>query len=61
MRLDKGDRVVSVVCHDRAAPPLVVDADGVEHRFHLPEPAHRAQKGRKVLKRFKVAELAVKG
>jgi hypothetical protein len=34
-----------------------VDEEGRAHRFHLPEPAHRAQKGRKALKRFKVVQL----
>ena len=60
MRLDKGDRLVSAVAHDRAHAPHALADDGTEHRFQLPEPAHRAQKGRKALKRFKVTELVVK-
>ena len=58
MRLDKGDRVVGTVCHDAAHTPFALADDGSERHFHLPPIAHRAQKGRKTLKRFKIAELA---
>ena len=57
MRVDKGDRLVGAVCHPLDQPPIAVADDGSERRFHLPEVAHRAQKGRKALKRFKPAEL----
>jgi DNA gyrase subunit A len=57
MRVDRDDPLVSAACHPLAAPPAAVDDEGVTHRFHLPEVAHRAQKGRKALKRFKVVEL----
>ena len=57
MRLDKGDRLVGAVCHALDSPPIAVAEDGSERRFHLPEIAHRAQKGRKALKRFKPTEL----
>jgi DNA gyrase subunit A len=59
MRLDKDDRLVSAVCHPADNPPVAVDVDGTEHRFNLPEPAHRAQKGRKAIKRFKLAALTL--
>jgi DNA gyrase subunit A len=58
MRLDNDDRLLGAVCHRHDTPPVAVDEDGTEHRFNLPEPAHRAQKGRKVIKRFKLSELA---
>ncbi|MBP1686024.1 MAG: topoisomerase (ATP-hydrolyzing) [Deltaproteobacteria bacterium] len=57
MRVDKGDRLIGAVCHTADSPPIAVAEDGSERRFHLPESAHRAQKGRKVLKRFKPTEL----
>ena len=57
MRVDKGDRVVGVLTHPRERVPIAVAEDGSERRFHSPPLAHRAQKGRKVLKRFKIAEL----
>jgi hypothetical protein len=57
MRLDKDDRVVGAVCHPLDRAPIAVDEEGNERRFHLPEAGHRAQKGRKALKRFKPAEL----
>ncbi|MFI5396190.1 MAG: DNA topoisomerase (ATP-hydrolyzing) subunit A [Candidatus Binatia bacterium] len=57
MRVDKGDRLIGAVCHAADSPPIAVAEDGSERRFHLPEPAHRAQKGRKALKRFKAVEL----
>ncbi|HEX7409241.1 MAG TPA: DNA topoisomerase IV subunit A [Candidatus Binatia bacterium] len=57
MRVDKGDRLIGAVCHTADSPPIAVAEDGSERRFHLPEPAHRAQKGRKALKRFKAVEL----
>jgi len=60
MRLDKGDRLVAAICHPHDAPPVAIDEDGGEHRLHLPELAHRAQKGRKAIKRFKLAELVAK-
>lgn len=60
MRLDKGDRLVGAICHALDSPPVAVADDGSERRFHLPEVAHRAQKGRKALKRFKAAELVAR-
>ncbi|HXQ24196.1 MAG TPA: DNA topoisomerase IV subunit A [Candidatus Acidoferrales bacterium] len=60
MRVDKGDRLVGAVCHPLDQPPIAVADDGSERRFHLPEVAHRAQKGRKALKRFKPAELVAR-
>jgi DNA gyrase subunit A len=60
MRIDKGDRLIGALCHPLHQPPIAVAEDGSERRFHLPEPAHRAQKGRKALKRFKAAELVLR-
>jgi DNA gyrase subunit A len=60
MRVDKGDRLVGAVCHAVDTPPTAVAEDGSERRFHLPEPAHRAQKGRKALKRFKPVDLVMR-
>jgi DNA gyrase subunit A len=57
MRLDPDETLVAAICHPADRPPLAVTADGSEHRFSLPEGAHRAQKGRKALKRFKVVDL----
>ncbi len=57
MRLDSGERLVGAVCHRVEQPPIAVADDGTERRFHMPETAHRAQKGRKVLKRFSIADL----
>jgi DNA gyrase subunit A len=57
MRLDKEDKVIGVACHPLERPPIAVDEEGNERRFHLPEAGHRAQKGRKALKRFKPAEM----
>jgi DNA gyrase/topoisomerase IV subunit A len=53
MRLDKEDRLVGAVTHDRATLPVAVADNGETHRFNLPEAGHRAQKGRKVFKRYK--------
>jgi DNA gyrase subunit A len=53
MRLDSDDRLIGAVSHDSSAPPLAVADDGEVHRFNLPEAGHRAQKGRKVFKRYK--------
>jgi hypothetical protein len=52
-----GDRLIDAVCHRLDGPPIAVADDGTERRFHLQEVAHRAQKGRKTIKRFKPAEL----
>jgi DNA gyrase subunit A len=57
MRLDKDDRMLAALCHPRERPPVVIDEEASERRFQLPEMAHRAQKGRKALKRFKVTDL----
>jgi DNA gyrase subunit A len=57
MRVDKSDRLIGAVCHALDLPPIAVAEDGTERRFHLPEVAHRAQKGRKALKRFKAVDL----
>jgi DNA gyrase subunit A len=60
MRIDKSDRLVGAVCHPLDSPPIAVADDGTERRFHLPEVAHRAQTGRKALKRFKPLELVAR-
>jgi DNA gyrase/topoisomerase IV subunit A len=60
MRIDKADRLIGAVCHALDSPPIAVADDGTERRFHLPELAHRAQKGRKALKRFKAVELVAR-
>jgi DNA gyrase subunit A len=60
MRVDKEDRLIGATCHTADAPPVAVAEDGSERRFHLPELAHRAQKGRKALKRFKPVELVAR-
>jgi DNA gyrase subunit A len=60
MRVDKGDRLIGALCHATDNPPIAVSEDGSERRFHLPEPAHRAQKGRKALKRFKPVDLVMR-
>jgi DNA gyrase subunit A len=52
MRLDKGDRLIGALTHGLDKPPIAVSADGSERRFQLPDVTHRAQKGRKALKRF---------
>ena len=57
MRVDKNDRLIGAVCHALDQAPIAVADDGTERRFHLPEVAHRAQKGRKALKRFKAVDL----
>ena len=57
MRLDAGDRLIGAVCHQRERPPIAIAADGAERRLQLTETAHRAQKGRKALKRFKPVDL----
>jgi len=57
MRLDDDDRLVGAVCHARDQLPIAVAEDGTERRFQTPEVAHRAQKGRKTLARFKPVEL----
>ena len=61
MRVDKSDRLIGAVCHPLDQPPIAVADDGTERRFHLPEVAHRAQKGRKALKRFKPIDLMPRG
>lgn len=60
MRLDDDDRLISAVCHPADTPPVAIDDEGGEHRFNLPESAHRAQKGRKAIKRFKLAEIRLR-
>jgi DNA gyrase subunit A len=60
MRIDKGDRLIGALCHPLDSAPIAIAEDASERRFHLPEPAHRAQKGRKVLKRFKAVELVMR-
>jgi DNA gyrase subunit A len=57
MRLDDDEKLVAAVCHAEERTPLAIADDGSEHRFNLPEGGHRAQKGRKALKRFKVIDL----
>jgi DNA gyrase subunit A len=57
MRVDRDERVVAALCHPQDRPPLAIDDEGNERRFTLPEGGHRAQKGRKSLKRFKAVDL----
>jgi len=57
MRLDHEDHLIGAVCHALNAPPVAVADDGTERRFQMPDLGHRAQKGRKSLKRFKPVEL----
>jgi DNA gyrase subunit A len=57
MRLDAGESVVGVICHPAGRPPLAIGDDGSERKVVLPELLHRAQKGRKALKRMTVVEL----
>lgn len=57
MRLDPTDKLIGAVCHDSTATPIAIDDEGNERRFHAPELAHRAQTGRKVLKRFNAVDL----
>ncbi|HYD47847.1 MAG TPA: DNA gyrase C-terminal beta-propeller domain-containing protein, partial [Terriglobales bacterium] len=57
MRIDKDDKVIGSICHPVDETPIAIDEEGNERRFHAPEQAHRAQTGRKVLKRFKAVEL----
>ena len=57
MRLDDDERLVGAVCHAANRPPTAVGDDGSERRVTLPELAHRAQKGRKALKRITVVDL----
>jgi DNA gyrase subunit A len=57
MRLDPGDTLIAAACHPAARPPLAIGDDGSERKVSLPELAHRAQKGRKGLKRITVVDL----
>jgi DNA gyrase subunit A len=60
MRLDRDESVVAALCHPSDRGLLALADDGTERRFNLPERAHRAQKGRKALKRFKVVDLVLR-
>ena len=61
MRLDASDRLISALAHDVESTPIAVEADGNERRFQTPELGKRAQKGRKVLKRFAAVDLIPRG
>jgi DNA gyrase subunit A len=61
MRLDRGETLVAAICHPDDRAPAAIADDGSEHRFTLPEGGHRAQKGRKALKRFKIVDLVSRG
>ncbi len=61
MRIDKSDKLIGAVCHAQSEPPIALAEDGSERRFQLGELAHRAQKGRKGLKRFRAVELVPRG
>jgi len=61
MRVDSKDELIGAVCHEAEKTPIAIDDEGTERRFHSPEPGHRAQSGRKVLKRFKPVELVARG
>ena len=57
MRLDARDRMIGARCHPIDRTPIAVDSEGTERRFQPPQLAKRAQKGRKILKRFKAVDL----
>ncbi len=57
MRLDEDDALVAAACHPATKPPVAVGEDGSERKVALSELLHRAQKGRKALKRITVVEL----
>jgi DNA gyrase subunit A len=57
MRLDAGEALIAAACHPGNRPPVAVGDDGSERKIALPEVAHRAQKGRKALKRITVVDL----
>ncbi|HSQ00694.1 MAG TPA: DNA topoisomerase IV subunit A [Candidatus Dormibacteraeota bacterium] len=57
MRLDEDESLIGAVCHAAARAPIAVGDDGSERKISLPELAHRAQKGRKALKRITVVDL----
>ncbi len=57
MRLDTGETLVGAACHPAGKPPTAIGDDGSERRVTVPEPGHRAQKGRKALKRITVVDL----
>lgn len=60
MRVDKSDHLVGALCHRADETPIAIDEEGNQRRFHSPDLAHRAQTGRKALKRFKVVELVAR-
>jgi DNA gyrase subunit A len=57
MRLDKDDALAAAACQPADRGLTVIGEDGSERRLSAPEPAHRAQKGRRALKRIKVVDL----
>ncbi|MBX3026590.1 DNA topoisomerase IV subunit A [bacterium] len=57
MRLDADESLVAAVCHPASRHPVAIGDDGSERRITLPELAHRAQKGRKAIKRITVVDL----
>ncbi|MGE0519332.1 MAG: DNA topoisomerase (ATP-hydrolyzing) subunit A [Candidatus Binatia bacterium] len=57
MRLDEGETLVAATCHDGARTLIAVGDDGSERKLPSLESAHRAQKGRRALKRMKVVDL----
>ena len=57
MRLDAGETVVGAVCHPASRAPIAIGDDGSERKVTMAELGHRAQKGRKALKRITVVEL----
>jgi DNA gyrase subunit A len=60
MRLDRGERLAAAISHAAGQHLVAVADDGSERRINLTERAHRAQKGRKALKRFKVVDLVTR-
>jgi DNA gyrase/topoisomerase IV subunit A len=59
MRVDPTDRLVGALAHRMDAKLAARGEDGTERRFAPPAPGHRAQAGRKILKRMAVSGLCV--
>ncbi|GIW43363.1 MAG: DNA topoisomerase (ATP-hydrolyzing) [Candidatus Binatia bacterium] len=58
IRAAPGDRVVGALCHAAENPPVALDENGETRRLQAPaELAHRGQRGRPTLKRFKPVAL----
>ncbi len=57
IRVGPGDRVLGGVSHAPDSPPIAVDERGERRRLHISELGHRGQRGRPLLKRFKLLSL----